>query len=98
MYVCNTTKIMYTCIRSCSALHVRDPGPLKCYTEVRIKIDYYVHVYVCNTAQFMYTSNFHSYIMSSSDWNRIPCGCGGGSMCCLNPALCCDSTCVDSLE
>ena len=53
---------------------------------------------VCNTAQFMYTSNFHSYIMSSSDWIRIPCGCGGGSMYCLNPALCCDSTCVDSLE
>ena len=45
MYVRNTTKIMYTCIRSCSALHVRDLGPLKRYTEVRIKIDYYVHVY-----------------------------------------------------
>ena len=33
-------------LRSYSALHVRDPGPLKRYTEGRIKIDYYVHVYV----------------------------------------------------
>ena len=58
----------------------------------------YMYMPVCNTAQFMYTSNFHSYIMSSSGWIRIPCGCGSGGMCCLNPALCCDSTCVDSLE
>ena len=25
-------------------MHVRDPGPLKRYTEVHVRIDYYVHV------------------------------------------------------